>query len=214
MESREIISLSEQVIDCYQNDKTSEARDFLIQIYRAIKSNPEHLKSIMDYEPIGKVFMFMLEAKLSNDIDTLQMMASVGYLCTSLALEKDKQNPNLFKDRLLLLIVGHTPLQYTVMSALNLIPEGFAAYGSRNYVMEARNAIYAMEIADIELNPILHQKVDFFKKRRNELDVMIARNFFYEEKTKENVIKTGVNNHIKLLKYLKDRILLNNNVDF
>ena len=103
----EIVKLAKQAAAQYQNENPSEARSFLVQIYRSVKSDPEQLNEVSDFENLGKAFLLMLDQNLSDDIDTLQMMVSVGYLCISKAIEKDKQNFNLYKDRLLLLRMGH-----------------------------------------------------------------------------------------------------------
>lgn len=210
----EIVKLAKQASAQYQNENPSGARSFLIQIYRSVKSDPEQLNEVEDFENLGKAFLLMLDQNLSDDIDTLQMMVSVGYLCISKAIEKDKQNFNLFKDRLLLLRMGHDPFKYTVMSALNMNSGGLMSFSMGNSDLKARDAIYKMELADIELNPILYQQVDLFKERRKEFDQMIAREFFLPEKTKENIVKTGIDNHNKLLSYLENRVLSEGDVDF
>lgn len=210
----EVVELAKQAVVQYQNENPSGARNFLVQIYRSVKSNPEQLNEVSDFENLGKAFLFMLDQNLSDDIDTLQMIVSVGYLCISKAIEMDKQNLNLYKDRLLLLRIGHTPFKYTVMSALNQNAGGIMSFSMGHSDLQARDAIYKMEITDIELNPILYQQVDFFRERRNEFDQMIAREFFLPEKTKENIIKTGINNHNQLLQYLENKILNESDIDF
>lgn len=210
----EIVKLAKQAATRYQNENQSGARSFLVQIYRSVKSDPKQLNQVTDFENLGKAFLLMLDQKLSDDIDTLQMMVSVGYLCISKAIEKDNQNFNLFKDRLLLLRMGHEPFKYTVMSALNLNAGGLMSFSMGNSDLKARDAIYKMEIADIESNPILYQQVDLFRERRNEFDQKIARQFFMPEKTKENIINTGIDNHKKLFEYLENRVLLEGDVEF
>jgi hypothetical protein len=78
----------------------------------------------------------------------------------------------------------------------------------------ARDAIYKMEIADLELHPPLYQQIPFFNERKMEFDEMIGRQFFMPERNKENVIKSGIEIHRKLLLYLVNRILIEGDVDF
>ena len=52
-----------------------------------------------------------------------------------------------------------------------------------------------MEIADLELHPQLYQQVPSFKERKDEFDEMVGREFFMPERTLENVIHTGIENH-------------------
>jgi hypothetical protein len=210
----EIVELAKHALTQFQNQNPSGARSLLIQIYSSVKSEPEQLNEVKDFKNLGKAFLLMLNQNLSDDIDTLQMIVSVGYLCISKAIDKDKQNFNLFKDRLLLLRIGRNPFKYTVKAALNLNSGGFMTYSMGNSDLKARDAIYKMELADIELNPILYQQVDLFNERRKEFDQMIAREFFLPEKTKQNIIITGMDNHNKLLSYLEKRVLIDGNVDF
>ena len=48
----------------------------------------------------------------------------------------------------------------------------------------------------------------------DEFDEMIGRQFFMPEKTLENVIKSGIENHSKLLDYLENRVMNEEDVDF
>jgi len=209
----EIVSLAKRANAQYQQERVTDGRQLLIQIYRSVKSDPRQLQNVTDFSSLGTSFLMMLDQNLSDDIDTLQMMASISYLCISKAIEKDSTNLNLYKDRLLMLRMGHDPFKYTVMSALNLGGDFF----SMSMVMsdlEARDAIYKMEIADIELHPQLYRQVSFFKERKDEFDEMIGRQFFMPEKTLENVIKSGLENHKKILDYLENRVINEEDVDF
>lgn len=209
----EIVSLAKRANAQYQQESVTDARQLLVQIYRSVKSNPGQLKEVNDYSALGTAFLMMLDQNLSDDIDTQQMMASVSYLCISKAIEKDNSNLNLYKDRLLMLRIGHEPFSYTVMNGLNINANPFSLMGSMA-TYSARDAIYKMEIADLELNPQLYNQVPFFKERKDEFDEMIGRDFFMPEKTLENVIKSGVENHIKLLEYLENRVVKEEDVDF
>ncbi len=212
----EIVSLSQQAIAQYQKQNSSGARSFLVQIYRSVKSNPGQLNEVKDFSSIGKAFLFMLDQNLSDDIDTLQMMASVGYLCISKAIEQNRFDLNLYKDRLLLLKMGHEPLVYTVMSALYEPLTGFDALSPRASMrpLEARDEIFMMSIADIELHPQLYQQVPLFREMKNDFDEKIKKQFFMPEKTLDNVIKSGVENHKKLLEYLENRVMQEEDIDF
>lgn len=210
----EIISLAQKANAHFQQQNVSEGRQLLIQIYRSVKSNPGQLNNVNDFSSLGTAFLFMIDFKLSDDIDTLQLMASLGYLCISKAIEKDRSNLNLYKDRLLLLRVGFEPFKYTVMSALDLCADGLMSFSLRNPDLQARDAIYKMEIADLELHPILYQQIPLFRDRKKDFDEKIARQFFMPEKTLKNVIKSGLENHKKLFNYLENRVLNEENVDF
>lgn len=209
----EIVTLAQRANAQYQQERVTDGRQLLIQIYRSVKSDPGQLRNVKDFSSLGTSFLMMLDQNLSDDIDTLQMMASVSYLCISKAIENDNTNLNLYKDRLLMLRVGHEPFSYTVMHALDIDASPFSVMGSMAS-FSARDAIYKMEIADLELHPQLYRQVPFFKERKDEFDEMIGRQFFMPEKTLENVIKSGVENHKKLLYYLDNRVINEEDVDF
>jgi hypothetical protein len=158
--------------------------------------------------------MLMLDQRLSEDIDTLQMMSSLAYLFISKANKKNKKNPNLIQDRLIVLRIGHDSLKYTVMSALSLNEGGLMALSLGNSDLKARDSIFKMEIADLELNPILYKSIVFFKERKIEFDKKIRNQFFMPEKTKENIIESGVEIHNELFDYLENMVILNADVDF
>lgn len=207
----EIVSLARKANAQYQTEQVTDGRQLLIQIYRSVKADPGQLRDVKDFSALGTSFLMMLDQNLSDDIDTLQMMASISYLCISKAIQNDNENLNFYKDRLLLLRIGHEPFSYTVMSALGLADSFFSIIPPQ---MTARDAIYKMEIADLELNPHLYRQIPFFKERKDEFDEKISRQFFMPEKTLDNVIKSGVENHMKLLDYLENRVIKEEDVDF
>ena len=209
----EIVSLAIKANEQFKNQQVTDGKQLLIKIFRSVKANPGQLKDVQDFSVLGTSFLFMIDLKLSDDIDTLQMMASVGYLCMSKAIEKDKDNLNLYKERLFLLKIGHEPFTYTVMHALNIATNSYSFLGSMS-TFAARDAIYKMEIADLELHPFLYMQIPFFKERKEEFDEKIGRQFFMPEKTLENVIKSGLENHKKLLAYLENRVIKEEDVDF
>jgi len=210
----EIVSLAKKANTHFQQQNFSECRQLLVQIHRSVKSDPGQLNNVNDFSSLGIAFLFMLYTELSDDIDTLQMMASLSYLCISKAIEKDKTKIILYRDRLLLLRAGFEPFKYTVMSALDLCANGIMSFSSFDPELKARDAIYKMEIADLELHPFLYQQTPLFRDRKKDFDEKIARQFFMPERTLENVIKSGIENHKKLLNYLENRVLNEKDVDF
>jgi hypothetical protein len=210
----EIVLLAKRANSQYQSNNITDGRQLLIQIYRSIKSNPEQLKDLKDYSSIGTVFLTMLDQNLSDDIDTLQMMASISYLCISKSIENDKENLNFYRDRLLLLRIAHEPFKYTVISALKLNSGGFLSFTMGMSDLTARDAIYKMEIADLELHPVLYRQISIFKERKDKFDAMIDRQFFLPEETLDDVVKSGVENHKRLLFYLENMVINEADVDF
>lgn len=211
--SSELCIDARKAILLFGNGKKEESRSVLLEIYRSVKSDPEQLRSAEDYESLGRCFLIMLDMNFSNDIDVLQFIISVGYLCTSLAIEDDSENLNLYKDRLLLLNFGNIPFRYTVMSALRLISSMFSL--SSNFAdIEARDAIYKMEVVDLENNPELCDKIDFLNNRKNELKEMIDDDFFMSDRTLRDVLISGTKNHQDLLIYIENKVIVNGDIDF
>lgn len=209
----EIVSWARKANEQFMSQQVTDGRQLLLKIYRSVKSNPGQLREVKDFASLGSAFFFMLNENLSDDIDTQQTMASVGYLCLSKAIEKNKNNPNLYKDRLYILLVGHQPLSFTVMYALNIDANPYTIDGQMASI-RARDAIYKMEIADLELHPIIYKQIPLFRKRKEEFDEKIANQFFMPEKTLDNVIATGLENHKRLLAYLENRVMVEEDMDF
>ena len=209
----EIINLSQNAISAYQNENPEAARSSLVQIFKSVKYNPSQLKQVQDFKSLSKAFLMMLDQQISDDIDNLQLIVSVGYLCITKAINKEGNDPNLIKDRLLLLRMGHEPLTYTVMSALDIggIPFGIMAQMAP---LRARDAIYRMEISDLEENPTLYINIPLFKERKREFDDKIRNEFFRPEKSVTEIINTGKENHIKLYLFLENMVIENEDVDF
>jgi len=197
----------------YQNELVTNGRQLLGRIYGIVKSEPALLKDVTDYSTIGTSFLLMLDQNLTDDIDAQQFMASICYLCISKAIQKEPNNLNLYKDRLLMLQAGHEAFQYTVMNALNIGSNPFS-YMASMAPLQARDAMYKMEISDLELHPELYEHIPLLKERKDEFDELIGRQFFMPEKTLDNVIKSGVQNHTTLFNYLENRVLVEEDLDF
>ena len=75
------------------------------------------------------------------------------------------------------------------MSALYEPLTGFDALSPRASMrpLEARDDIFMMSIADIELHPQLYQQVPLFREMKNDFDEKIKKQFFMPEKTLDNV---------------------------
>ncbi len=216
----EIVQFAVKAATNFQNENFSGAKRYLNQIYESVKSNPEQLKNVSDFESLSKAFFLMISMNLSDDIYVLQMMISLGYLCVTKAISNDKENVNLYKDRLLLLRLGHEPFKYTVKSALTLRSDTYSPTSWMSQVdaqqasLKASDAIYKMEIADLELNPILCQQVDYFKQRLNEFNVMIEDESFLPERTKDEIVKKGIENHKILFDFLENSVIEQGDIDF
>jgi hypothetical protein len=207
----EILSLAKKANSSYQNGDEFDGQNLLNKIYRLIKDKPSQLKDLNEYSALATSFLIMLSHNLTDDVDKLQVMASVGYFCIGKAINNDEDNPNLYKDRLLILRSGQEAFSYTVMAALGLTNDLFATTSPR---ILSRDAIYKMEIADLETFPILYQQIELFRNRKIEFDEMIRNNHFNPQNNLNSIVKTGIENHLRVFNYIERIMIDNDSVDF
>lgn len=211
----ELDILSKKIVELYDQQLFDESRRKLVQLFSTVRRSPAQLKDVKDYESLGKAFLFMLDQNITDDIDNLQMISSLAYLFISKAHKEEPTNTNLIMFRLLVFKIALAPLKYTVMSIL----EGrganmfFSPLSGMND-FKARDAIYQMEIVDLEENPIVYMRIEMFNNRKVELDQMIKEEFFLPLKSKQEILIAGAKYHQKLYDYLENRVLIEFDVDF
>lgn len=212
---KDIEILVQEAIKYIECENTRDANISLVNLYRTVQSNPSCLQSVNDYAIIGKGFTLMLCNQLSDDIDTLQTISSIAYLCLSRAIEQQPNNFNLYKDRLLVMNIGYDAFKYTVMSVLEQGMDGFSnlMFQSRADIL-SRNALWEMEFTDIERHPSICISFPFFEDRKQFILDKIQRQFFLPAKTITEVKAHGQVLHNKTYKYLTERILIDEDIDF
>ena len=211
----EIEILAQGAIKNIERKNTKDANILLVNLYRTVQDTPSCLQTINDYALVGKSFTLMLCNQLSDDIDTLQTISSIAYLCLSKSIEQQPNNLNLYKDRLLVMNIGHNAFKYTIMSILSQGMDGFSSlmFQSRADI-QSRDAIWQMEFSDIEKHTSICSSFPFFEDRRKFIIDKIQRHFFLPAKTKTEVIAQGKELHEKTYKYLTERILIEEDIDF
>jgi len=211
----ELDVLSKKIVRLYDQQMFSESRQDLVQLFLKVKRSPENLKEVNDFEALGRAFLFMLDQNISDDIDNLQMISSLAYLFLSKAHKVNPNNVNLIVFRLLVLQIGLVPLKYTVMSILEESSSNlfFSPLSGMND-FKARDAIYQMEIVDLEENPIIYMRIEMLSKRKVELDLMINEKFFLPLKSKSEILNAGTKYHNDLYNYLEKKVLIDFDVDF
>jgi hypothetical protein len=131
------------------------------------------------------------------------MISNISYLFISKAIVSNPSNINLYRDRLLLLSIAHDPLKYTALKAIVRAKKDYTFYSPSSTInslepYEARDALYQMEYSDLALNPILYEKVQPFKVKKDEFDKMIRQEHFLPNKTTTETINTGIDNHKRM----------------
>lgn len=77
----EIEILAQGAIKNIERKNTKDANILLVNLYRTVQDTPSCLQTVNDYALVGKGFTLMLCNQLSDDIDTLQTISSIAYLC-------------------------------------------------------------------------------------------------------------------------------------
>lgn len=212
---KDIETLVQEAIKYIECENTKDTNISLVNLYRIVQNNPSCLRSVNDYAIIGKGFTLMLCNQLSDDIDTLQTISSIAYLCLSKAIEQQPNNLNLYKDRLLVMSIGYEAFKYTIMSVLEQDMDGFSSlmFQSRADIL-SRNALCEMEFVDMERHPSICLSFPFFEDRKKIILDKIQRQSFLPAKTITEVKDHGQFLHNKTYKYLAERILINEDINF
>ena len=177
----------------------------LFKAWRSFQRAPEQLKKIQDEGSFGTAFMIFLSYGTVSDIDDKQQLASIAYLFLSKAIEKNGNDVNLYKNRILLMMLNDEAFGYTVLSAINP-GGGFDIFSMNLHPFESRDAIYKMEYVDLLKNPRL-LSVDMLNERFSDLNNKISNGFFGQNQTSQTIIEKGLELHKKVLDYLNNKVL-------
>lgn len=184
----------------------------LFKAWRSFQSDPEQLQRIQDEGSFGMAFMIFLSFGTVSDIDDKQQLASIAYLFLSKAIEKNSNDVNLYKNRILLMMLNNEALGYTVSSAINP-GGGFDIFSMNLHPFKSRDAMYKMEYADLMKNPQL-LSVDMLSQRYSALKYKIANGFFGQNQTSQTIIEKGRELHKKVLDYISKKVLTEEDIDF
>lgn len=178
--------------------------------WRSFQRNPDQLNSISNYGNFGMGFSIFLSYNTVSDIDDRQQLASIAYLFISKAIEQNPSNPNLYKNRLLILMQHNEAFQYTVSSVVNKDSDWFNM--SLN-PFKARDAMYKMEYYDLCVSPLLMQ-IDMFASQKKNLENKIRSEFFGRNETEISIKQQGLALHQEVLAYLEKKVLEEQDLDF
>ena len=184
----------------------------LFKAWRSFQRDPEQLQRIQDEGSFGMAFMIFLSFGTVSDIDDKQQLASIAYLFLSKAIEKNSNDVNLYKNRILLMMLNNEAFGYTVSSATNP-GGGFDIFSMNLHPFESRDAMYKMEYADLMKSPQL-LSVDMLSQRYSDLKYKIANGFFGQNQTSQTIIEKGRKLHKKVLDYISKKVLTEEDIDF
>lgn len=211
----EIDRLVQNAIEAYMTNNQNGATKYLIEIYRRINSKPSLINQSRDLANLGKSFLLMLDRKLSQDVDVLQRIATVGYFCLSKAIKEGETNPYVSGDRQLMVFSSYDTFKYTIMS-MNNSGESMMNpfFNSGLSDLEARDFMMQLEFFDIISNPTLALQNQYYKNRLLELTDKLENGFFGPIRTPAEMVNVGVRKHDELYNYLSEKILEEGDLDF
>ena len=200
-------------ISLLKQGKSEEAYNELLDAYLSLKRDVPQLKLVKNYEEVGVSLFLLLTYGTIDDIDIKQRISSISYMFLSKALNEAPDNANCAKHRVMLLDYCKDSIQYTAMSALNLCGGfGLMSLGAMPEI-RSRDALYMMKYYDLKSFPILRMHDEFFSKMEDDLDAKIAQSFF-GPRTKDDVLEKGRQNHAKMLEYIENQVLEDEDIDF
>jgi hypothetical protein len=180
----------------------SNARKTHSELFNLVQKSSNQLLRINDYAIVGTAYAYMLAEELTDNQDILQAMTNNAFYCLSKAIEKNPTNYSLKKKRLMLYDMNKDAFNILIICALNmdLNPMGNRMYPVK---MQARDAIYKMEIIDL-FDPDKKLQEDWVcKNKKPQYEKMLKENFF-GKKTLDELKKEGQNNINKCIEWLRD----------
>jgi hypothetical protein len=181
----------------------------LMELFYTIKNNPSVLKKVNNFGILAAVFTIILEqGGITHNEDDLKLIVDLGYLFASIAISKNPKDDVLFKDRLVIMIMGENYLKNTVLDALGGV-DPFTPNG-RTALLYAHENVQKMMFFDLEQQPILSQNNEVFQEKKTLLTNMIINKRFGSY-TANDILKKGDDLHNKTKSYLEDKFGLNDN---
>lgn len=125
-----------------------------------INKNPIELMKVHNPQVLLHGVLSILSSNKIKDLDTLELLGSIGYWGISRAIELEPNNISLYFDRLGFMISAIEAIKWIAMRALNLLESPLSRIGDMAELW-ARNAVYKMTIADMYGHPETYVKSDY-----------------------------------------------------
>lgn len=180
--------------------------------WRSIQNDSTQLNRIYDYATFGFALSVFLNYGTVHDIDDKQQIASIAYLCLSLAIEKEPDIVNLYRNRIMLLLTQSEALHWTIDSVIN---KDVSVYNPMSFfhTFDAKDALLKMLYSDLSIDTSLMQN-DILASKKHELDIKITTGSLGRDQTQESIIAKGKQHHHEICEYLKNKILIEQDIDF
>ncbi len=201
-----------------QGDNRGAYRVF-VQAYNEMKWNVETLKDVTHYEEVGTAFFCLLAFKQIDDIDIQQRVASISYLFLSKAISQAGwigellvETETIYRYRILLIENFGKALSYTAMEALNLLG---GVLGAGMAHAEASDALGAMQYHDLRHCPTWIARDSYLYNMKDSFErTMSGENPFGIKKSPNEQYELGQKYHVKMLEYLENKVLIDEDIYF
>lgn len=179
------------------------ARRTLGELFNKVQDSSSKLLSINDYASVGSAYAYMLAQKISDGKKIIYLMTVNGFYCLTKAIEKSPTDYSLKRKRLMLYEISRDPFNELIMCALNISINPMDSIGSTPAWMQARDAIFKMEIVDFFDTDKRLQGDWSCKNRKPQYEKMIKENHF-RNKNIDELKAEGNLNITKCLKWLEN----------
>lgn len=215
-ETNEIYKLVGSAITSYSDKDFKTSRDCLRRIFNHFTQNPGELNKFDPPDILSTAFFLMTKVGITNDIDNKQIIASLGYLVTSIAIkELPSEKLILLRNRLMIMRKESEALGYSVITANNIGGKFIDVMVSgRDPHFESRNILWAMEIHDLNIEPSLKSRYELFNKWSQEHDMNISHGVFHPQSSRDSVKELGAKYHSILYNYLSEKVINRGDLDF
>lgn len=219
----EIEKLSEIVL----NERNINTDDPIIpfelsNVLSSAKRDISQLSRITNFTDVGEAFLCILIYHIfDEDIDNQQIAASIGYWCLSKSILNNGDNRDIIAccyDRVMLLRFAKESFIYTievVLKKTGRYSDDMLSPDSFTLSVDAAHALYAMQLSDIESNPMLYIKVPKIRTIREEIhDMIYSYETFYPLKDVSSVVGKGIQLHKDMFAYLNKCFTIDKNIPF
>lgn len=171
----------------------------LYKAWCSFRGKPTQLRKIQNYGQFGMALEIFLSYDQIRNMDDQRQIASIAYLFISKAIKNDPRNVNLYKNRLLTMVLNHNTLHDTVSYALN------------NY--DGLKSLCKMELADFQVSPqLLNVEIlsDHFRNLRSQL----SSGYFGNNESFQSIKESGKKIHEEVLSFLEEKVFILQDIDF
>lgn len=211
--STDVENYAELAINHLKRGDEEAAYRACVSCYNAFRYSPSNLKDVQNYEKVGMALTTLMSFETIDDIDIQQRITSVAFLLLSKGIKQSPNNGNMHKCRFLIMQQYREPFQYTVMSALNL--GGGGLWGMTMMGFDSRDAIYKMMFCELVDCPELSNFDQSFANAERDLRNKISSGFFGNNcNTAEKAYGDGLRNINKVVDYLENKVLVEEDIDF